>query len=690
MAEGEKDLCHDCSGRWDNLRFWEAALTPVEASQEKWGQFHRRKFGEIRGNQQCAFCKLVCYALTNSSRTRVPTDEDMIYFSRTLFGEYKIGDSYAHLAESQRPDIEVGTRQVHQINRLRVSTFSGRSNVSREFVRLSQGGQYLCEVYEGHIALLREPNHERHFLCGRRMESTFNVDLFRHWIELCNTAHTDNCSSSLTPGKEWPARVINIQERKVQHTPPFCSYAALSYRWPTSPSLFLTSSTEARLMANGGLSDHFDDILPVIKDSIVLAENLGQKYIWIDALCIPQEEESQDPDGPMAKERTCQLQAMKEIYRKAHFTIVACSDPDSGLGLPGMQERSRPRQRRMENGDLAYAVVKPNLNKAVKDSSWNSRIWTFQEAAESCRLLIFTRHQVFFVCNQATWYEDIFFEPSLHGKGAVQDVDIPDVEMPFWRYRSSDSSNEFSDWAEAVEKYTLRRASRESDFPRGLDFIRERIVAPYLCCLPEKYFAQALCFEAWKGRRSLLGSPTWCWCAWKTPNGICYPSQSEFIPRDLYTAPQNVLIPVEIDGGAQVSPRSLQAIQDFMHAFPISSGIEMRYLVILHTRVQIGTLVPNPDEADSYVHISLPFFDDATGSDSIRVIATACLAVDCGIENGDPVFCVELGLHVSNSEVWLLLVENDEYGISRRIGIGTINLDDWEEVVGPRQILYLG
>lgn len=165
-------------------------------------------------------------------------------------------------------------------------------------------------MYESYIALLREPNHEHHFLYGRRMESTFNVDLFRYWIELCNTAYAGNCSLSLTPGKEWPTCVINIQERKVKHTPPFCSYAALSCRCLTSPSLFLTSSTEARLIVNSGLLDHFDDILPVIKDSIILAGNLGQKYFWVDALCVPQED-SQNPDGPMAKERTCQLQAMK-------------------------------------------------------------------------------------------------------------------------------------------------------------------------------------------------------------------------------------------------------------------------------------------------------------------------------------------------------------------------------------------
>ena len=34
-----------------------------------------------------------------------------------------------------------------------------------------------------------------------------------------------------------------------------------------------------------------------------------------------------------------------------------------------MRERSHPHQKRMENGDLAHAVVKPNLNKALKDSS---------------------------------------------------------------------------------------------------------------------------------------------------------------------------------------------------------------------------------------------------------------------------------------------------------------------------------
>jgi len=93
-------LCQDCSGRWDNLKFWETSLSPVEASEEEWGQVYRRKFGEIRYNGQCSFCKLFYYALTKGSRTQGPTDENMIYFFRALFAEYKAGESYSHLIEN--------------------------------------------------------------------------------------------------------------------------------------------------------------------------------------------------------------------------------------------------------------------------------------------------------------------------------------------------------------------------------------------------------------------------------------------------------------------------------------------------------------------------------------------------------------------------------------------------------------
>src|SRR5579859_5464223 len=104
----------------------------------------------------------------------------------------------------------------------------------------------------------------------------------------------------VSPSNIWAKRVMDIQERSVKDTLGSCSYVTLSYRWPESPKLTLTSTTEARLIASGGLGDHFDDVLPVIKDSMFFLEKLGLKYLWVDAI-IPPQEANEDPEGSLAK-----------------------------------------------------------------------------------------------------------------------------------------------------------------------------------------------------------------------------------------------------------------------------------------------------------------------------------------------------------------------------------------------------
>jgi hypothetical protein len=695
MAEQKNRFCHDCSGRWDIPGFWHACPSAREASTEKWGHIHLRKFSEIKNSRQCPFCQLVCDALTGGPQSNGPNDDQVIYFSKILFGEYEAREVNIHSTGNPKE----ATWQCHRINHLRVSTFPSDINIDREFVRLTQRGKRLCKFYEGHIALICKASHDHYFFHGRQMDSIFNTILARQWIELCSTIHTAKCLLQLAPGSKRPSRVINVKERRVQYTPSSCSYVALSYRWPTSPTLTLISATEARLMGDGGLADHFDDILPIVKDSIDLSEKLGQMYLWVDAICIPQEEENQDPSSCLAEERANQLEAMKDIYRKAQFTIVACSNPDSQRGLPGIRKGSRHPQRIKEIGNLAYSIVKPSFYTAVKNSGWNRRIWTLQEAAQSCRLLIFTDHQVYFHCSDALWYEDTFLErPSQQD---IIETDPLPVKAPYWKNQALRQECEFWDWTDAVHKYTKREASRESDFPKGLDFIKTAD-SSFICCLPEKYFAQALRFETWGGKRGPLDSPTWCWCGWKGPRGVCYeydgkrPDKSEyaFLSCSLYRpekrSPENMLIAIKIDDiGRRLLPNPLQTCPDILKIYSILSSTEINNLVVLYARVFEGSLLPGSKGLEEDCQILLSPFDNGANSIPTKLSAHAILALDCGKQKGDPVTCVDVGLDIITNKVWLLLVERNQCGISSRIGSATIDYDDWALTESPSQFVYL-
>ncbi|EUC26923.1 hypothetical protein COCCADRAFT_78765, partial [Bipolaris zeicola 26-R-13] len=240
---------------------------------------------------------------------------------------------------------------------------------------------------------------------GRRMNSTFDTNLAKQWIKTCDTAHSTECSLPCVVKR--PSRVINVKEKRIEYTPPSCSYIALSYRWPTSAGLKLTNDTESSLMEDDGLAQ-VDGIPLIVEDAMTLLRSLGQTYLWVDALCISQQE--RDPQNCLDDEKEDQLAAMADIYRGSYFTIVACSDPDSKKGLAGIRGRTRHSQRSKSTDDLTFAIAKPDLVYAGQNSKWNSRVWTFQEAAQSRRLLIFTDDQVFFHCNGTIWREDTFLE----------------------------------------------------------------------------------------------------------------------------------------------------------------------------------------------------------------------------------------------------------------------------------------
>ena len=256
--------------------------------------------------------------------------------------------------------------QRHFINHLCVSTFQSSNPVEREYVSLAQSGTNSCDYSECRITILRKHNDNHHFFHERRIDATFDRNLASQWIGTRNITHGARCLLSGTT--KQPRRVINVVEGQIQDAPTSCSYVALSYRWPNSSQILLTSATEARLMEKGGLNHDSNDILPIVKDSMTLLRDLGETYLWINALCISQEEKPPNPRKDLFAERADQVRAMADIYHGAYFTIVAASDLKSNQGFPGIRSGTGFLQEKVDTGDLAFAIVKPSLTQAMEDS----------------------------------------------------------------------------------------------------------------------------------------------------------------------------------------------------------------------------------------------------------------------------------------------------------------------------------
>lgn len=121
-------------------------------------------------------------------------------------------------------------------------------------------------------------------------------------------------------------RFIDVEQWAIVELQSVPQYLALSYVWGD------TSKIRESLLVPGALRDLRWLIPRAVRDAIILTRELGMRYVWVDALCLVQD----DPDDV---ERGVEI--MDEIYERSWLTIIAASGHNADAGLPGIGENSR-------------------------------------------------------------------------------------------------------------------------------------------------------------------------------------------------------------------------------------------------------------------------------------------------------------------------------------------------------------
>ncbi len=143
-------------------------------------------------------------------------------------------------------------------------------------------------------------------------------------------------------------------------------YAALSYCWGTSQSM-LTTSTRAEL--ESGVHPRY--FSRSIQDAIKVVASLGFQHLWVDAVCI-----LQDDHQDMSEE----IQKMGDIYHGASFTIAASNSATSQQGfLAGRPLDAYPVALRDEHGNGTALMMIPDPSQRKATHPLHTRGWTLQE-----------------------------------------------------------------------------------------------------------------------------------------------------------------------------------------------------------------------------------------------------------------------------------------------------------------------
>ena len=366
----------------------------------------------------------------------------------------------------------------------------------------------------------------------RRVEpNIINYQLLRAWLNVCQQNHYSSCS--FNDSKPLASlRVIDCETRLMLEATSRLPFVALSYVWGSQ--LLGSSNRQPRNLRKGAC---IPDTLPnVSEDAITVTLKLGWRYLWVDRLCIDQEDDA---------DKHSQIGQMDLIFSGASVTLVATAGLDADFGLPGVGSTPRIPQpfAITQNRLLASTMGPPEIS--IQHSKWATRGWTYQEAMLSTRRLVFTEEQVCFECKCMYCCESVV-DPLVLPINQSQDNAEFRMQMRKGYFESSSlleqksvqseaSRNVISQLRKHVQRFTARNLTYETDslsaFLVILNQYRNRSPSIYhFWGLPVNYpgIAQAplalvisLCWQHPLGLnkdppRRREASPSFSWAGWSS------------------------------------------------------------------------------------------------------------------------------------------------------------------------------
>ena len=432
-------------------------------------------FQDILKEKNCPLCKLAIQALSAYS------------LEHWAPGEYPVEMCYlGRSANTNRPGIDVWF------------------NCTTETLPAGVHGQFTTL---GHILPLDTRRTHARFL-----GETLDYDLVRSWLQDCVVNHGTICNHPVS-SSDSPLSLLLLDVRRMRlvRGDSSCLFLALSYVWGHAERFYTKKENLEELQKDGAFSRVRDRLPRLISDAIDFVTAIGETYLWVDVLCIVQ-------DDALAKEYY--IPQMDKIYGRALLTMVALSSDDTNSALPGVTAGSRaPSHTPIQVGGLTLVAKPPSLSTVEKQSAWCRRGWTFQEGLFSTRRLYFSGSQVHWECALSSFSEACPAERDA-GRGSLLEVDL-----------GGDQRARFRVFESLVKQYSPRSITYASDslnaFAGVLSAARAAFGWSFASALPEHAFDLALlwtpmgtCKMRPRGPaggvpdRTACTSPTWCWTAW--------------------------------------------------------------------------------------------------------------------------------------------------------------------------------
>ncbi|KAJ5761831.1 uncharacterized protein N7511_005213 [Penicillium nucicola] len=263
-----------------------------------------------------------------------------------------------------------------------------------------------------------------------------------------------------------PPRVIEVspsehqRPRIVESSGMHGVYASVSYCWGKRPFLALSKANHGQLTE--GLD--MESLPPTIQDAITITRALSIPYLWVDALCIIQDNEEQ---------KVKEIANMKELYSSSALTIIASAAENvyQGLLYPRVQQETL-HTIPVRLGPGRFGTMSINeLDGACYDERLESiakRAWTLQEQLLSNRTLAFTTQTMTWRCRERVqnFGNSLYFPHDLDSGYNENDEKYSlNLHSLLPEGEEADSAKDkcLSCWLRLVTVYSLRATSLERD-----------------------------------------------------------------------------------------------------------------------------------------------------------------------------------------------------------------------------------
>ncbi|KAI0147148.1 heterokaryon incompatibility protein-domain-containing protein [Xylariaceae sp. FL1272] len=467
--------------------------------------------------------------------------------------------------------------------------------------------------------------------------------------------------TSPMPGHDDAVRLIETSSIRDSHDA--IRFATLSYCW--GPPRAGDGGSWRTIKSN--LTSRFAAMsmkaLPsTLRDSIWIARKMNIQYIWIDALCIVQD----DPDDWVRESAK-----MSGIYLGSILTIAVASSlsVDSGcfntesqatVRTPEFKEGWVTIENTLDNGSRSRLYISKfeenwdNLDmyqEQVLNGPLAKRAWTLQEQALPQRTLYYTSKQLMWKCSHCLLSEDNFPQRQHRELYPIMDIDAP---------LAPEATKQL--WYEGiVERYSNRSLTYSSDKLVAISALaRATYLNRHIDYVAGLWKDCILSGMLWKrespgSKNKAYSCPTWSWAS--QDSSVSY----KWVWRHVYD--ESMFTPRVMDVRWQTGPTG-------------SFGDATSACIELMTRIKIGTVTRDYTFADSKddsnnMSQSLVFSDTA----SSKLRHAEAVMDDEKIVGGAVLMAIMSGRQTSSPILLLLeppILTAEQY---RRVGIA--RLDDY-------------